>query len=68
MKYLFEYRRVSSNKQLSGSGMELQRLTDETRHRLCEEHGLSPYHEVFDDAGVSGFSIDDLLQPDWTLH
>ncbi|GAL28506.1 phage recombinase putative [Vibrio variabilis] len=63
MKYLFEYRRVSSKKQLSGEGMEIQQIDETLRQQLCNEHDLQPYNRVFDDAGVSAFSKDITNRP-----
>lgn len=56
-KYLFQYRRVSSSKQLKGGGLEQQTLTDININKLCSEYDLKPYPEVFEDKAVSGFHI-----------
>ncbi len=63
MKYLLEYKRVSTTKQLSGDGMEQQTLAIDLKDRLCREHGLTPYKYTFDDSGVSAFKYEASERP-----
>lgn len=65
-KYLIEYTRVSSGKQLKGSGLETQKLSNEQVNELCENYGLTPYSEIFSDKAVSGFKVDASLRPSFS--
>lgn len=56
--YLFTYRRISSSKQEKGTGLEQQTISDELRSQLCAEYTVVPYHQDFEDSGVSGFVKD----------
>lgn len=56
-KYLIEYSRVSSKKQVKGMGLEAQAVGEKLKNDLCSTYDLLPYPETFSDAGVSGFSI-----------
>src|SRR4051794_17425362 len=48
----YAYSRVSSTRQLSGSGIARQRGTPE---EICEQHGWKLAEETFSDLGVSAF-------------
>lgn len=51
---IYSYRRVSTLKQVDGSGMEIQ-TDEELLKRLSEKYGLEPSPETIDDIGVSSF-------------
>lgn len=65
-RYLIQYQRVSSSKQLQGTGLAQQTLSNEHISELCTKHELSPYPELFVDSGVSGFSINASERPSFS--